>query len=106
MANTPFKLKSGNVTPFKIMGSSPMKKGKSGMSNEGYAAHIGQKYTGFTKPHGLNTSKNNNEGTLKGITKFESDFPKLSKLTKLHNEYVTKPVIKSYKKVYDYFTKT
>lgn len=25
MANTPFKLKSGNVTPFKTMGSSPLK---------------------------------------------------------------------------------
>ena len=27
MANTPFKLKSGNTTPFKQMGSSPVKKG-------------------------------------------------------------------------------
>ena len=90
---TPFKM-----TGYSYPGTSPVKQdNSSGMSKEGYKIHMGDKFSSFPKPPGLNTSKNNNKGTLRGVTKFESDFPKLSKLTKLHS--------KSYKKVYDYFTK-
>jgi len=61
--------------------------------------------TPFTPPP---ASNNKNEGTLKGITNFEYDFPKTNKVIDLHNKVVKKginTIKKGGKKVYDYFTK-
>jgi len=41
MAKTPFKLKSGNTTPFKQMGSSPLKISKMGDKLQGLGIAIG-----------------------------------------------------------------
>jgi hypothetical protein len=63
------------------------------------------KSTPFTPPP---PSNNKNKGTLKGITNFEYDFPKINKAIDLHNNVVKKGVNtikKGGKKVYDYFTK-
>ena len=57
MANTPFKLKSGNTTPFKQMGSSPVrdnhttkteKKESSGMISEGI--QLAKDWWDYSKP--------------------------------------------------------
>ena len=53
MANTPFKLKSGNTTSFKQMGSSPVKHiGKHPAPKDGHT-HKGQKL--FQRVHGALT---------------------------------------------------
>jgi len=61
--------------------------------------------TPFTPPP---PDKSNTKGTLKGITNFEYDFPKASKVVDLHVKSAKKGINiikKGGKKVYDYFTK-
>jgi hypothetical protein len=62
------------------------------------------KSTPFNPPPADNS---NTKGTLRGITNFEFDFPKINKAINLHNKIVKKgvnTVKKNVKKGYDYFT--
>jgi hypothetical protein len=114
---TPFKLRSGNASAFKNMGSSPVKQQfgkptdtKSGEPKPGERdtpkpkRHTGEGKAMLTKtskkrptinvPKGYGPNISDEErakskGTLKGITGFEADYPIVNKMIKLTNPVST-----------------
>ena len=88
-----------NVSPVKNNG---IAEGARGVSKN--KKTIPKSFINDALPKGGNKSK----GTLRGITQFEYDFPKVNKAVNLHNKFVKKginTVKKNVKKGYDYFTK-
>ena len=114
MANTPFKLKSGNTTPFKQMGSSPVrdnhttkteKKESSGIVSEGI--QLAKDWWDYSKPEykGLPRMKDGgivqnpertklNKRTSDLIKKVSGKFPKVDPL-----DYLTKGGITGLSKI-------